>query len=96
MADRLGGELERHFRATAGAPRTTSSSPIHGPGTCSAPPSCASTLYEALEHAEVRRITFHGLRHTFGTQMAAAGARFADKTFGGRSDGVGSPLTSAG
>ena len=29
----------------------------------------------ALVRAEVREITFHELRHTFGTQMAAAGAR---------------------
>ena len=28
---------------------------------------------QALEQAEVRRITFHELRHTFGTRMAAAG-----------------------
>jgi integrase len=28
----------------------------------------------ALARAEVREITFHELRHTFGTQMAAAGA----------------------
>jgi integrase len=28
---------------------------------------------QALERASVRRITFHELRHTFGTRMAAAG-----------------------
>ena len=28
---------------------------------------------EALRHAEVHQITFHELRHTFGTRMAAAG-----------------------
>ena len=28
---------------------------------------------QALERAEVRRITFHELRHTFGTRMAANG-----------------------
>jgi integrase len=28
---------------------------------------------QALERAEVRTITFHELRHTFGTRMAAAG-----------------------
>ena len=31
-------------------------------------------FYEALERAELHRLTFHELRHTFGTQMAAAGA----------------------
>jgi hypothetical protein len=29
---------------------------------------------DALAHAGVREIIFHKLRHTFGTQMAAAGA----------------------
>jgi integrase len=29
---------------------------------------------DAIERAELHRITFHELRHTFGTQMAAAGA----------------------
>lgn len=29
---------------------------------------------DALVRAEARTITFHELRHTFGTQMAAAGA----------------------
>ncbi len=28
---------------------------------------------QATERAEVRPITFHELRHTFGTRMAAAG-----------------------
>jgi integrase len=28
---------------------------------------------QATERAEVRRITFHELRHTFGTRMAAGG-----------------------
>ena len=31
-------------------------------------------FYECLARAGVRRVTFHELRHTFGTQMAAAGA----------------------
>jgi integrase len=31
-------------------------------------------FYVALDRAGVHHITFHGLRHTFGTQMAAAGA----------------------
>ncbi len=28
---------------------------------------------QAIERADVTRITFHELRHTFGTRMAAAG-----------------------
>ncbi len=30
-------------------------------------------FYEALDRAELHRLTFHELRHTFGTRMAAAG-----------------------
>lgn len=32
-----------------------------------------SRFYAALQRAELRRIRFHDLRHTFGTTMAAAG-----------------------
>jgi len=32
-------------------------------------------FYKALDRAELHRLTFHELRHRFGTQMAAAGAR---------------------
>jgi integrase len=31
------------------------------------------TFQAALERAEVRKVRFHDLRHTFGTRMAAAG-----------------------
>jgi integrase len=40
----------------------------------------------ALTRAEVRTITFHGLRHTFGTQMAAAGAPRAIQEWMGHAD----------
>jgi integrase len=74
MADRLAGELERHFQRSRyrsdeelvfGDPQT--SRPYD-------PSKLRSRFYECLERAAVRRVTFHELRHTFGTQMAAAGA----------------------
>jgi integrase len=74
MADRLAGELERHFQRSAfrGDHDLVLCHPATGQ------PYDASALrkrfYEALERAGLRRITFHELRHTFGTQMAAAGA----------------------
>lgn len=34
---------------------------------------CASSFKKALEQAEVRRVTFHELSHTFGTRMAGYG-----------------------
>jgi integrase len=42
MADRLAGELERHFQARTGAATRTWSSPTRRPVTCSTPPSSAS------------------------------------------------------
>jgi integrase len=74
MADRVAGELERHFQRSAFQadadlvfchPRTGR-------------PYDASRLRKrfkrAVEAAGVRRVRFHDLRHTFGTQMAASGA----------------------
>ncbi len=74
IADRLGAELERHFQASRfqeddhlvfahpelGTPRDASK--------------LRKRFAEAVTTAGVRPIRFHGLRHTFGTQMAAAGA----------------------
>ena len=73
MHDRLAGELDRHYQASSyqgdddlalGHPHTGS-------------PFDASHVrvrfHRALEAADVRRVRFHDLRHTFGTQMAAAG-----------------------
>ncbi|MFL5846265.1 MAG: tyrosine-type recombinase/integrase [Solirubrobacteraceae bacterium] len=74
MGDRLAGELERHFQAT----RWRAEDDLVFAHPVTAHVLDASKLrkrwYEALERAEIPRITFHGLRHTFGTQMAAAGA----------------------
>jgi integrase len=48
-------------------------------------------FHEALERAGLRRITFHELRHTFGTQIyvhnapdATNGAAFVERAFGAR------------
>jgi site-specific recombinase XerD len=74
MADRLAGGLDRHFHASIwqADEDLVFCHPYTGR------PYDASKLRKrfdaALKRAELRRITFHGLRHTFGTQMAAAGA----------------------
>lgn len=74
MADRLAGELNRHFQASA----WQADDDLVFCHPHSGRPYDASKLRKrfdsALERAELRRITFHELRHTFGTQMAAAGA----------------------
>ncbi len=74
MADRLAGELDRHFQGSAW--QTDDDLVFCHPHT--GRPYDASKLRkrfdDAVARAEVRRITFHELRHTFGTQMAAAGA----------------------
>lgn len=74
MADRLAGELERHFQRS----RYRSDDDLVFCHPLTGRPYDASALrsrfYQCLERAGVRRVTFHELRHTFGTQMAASGA----------------------
>jgi integrase len=74
MADRLAGELERHFQRSAF--RSDHALVFCHPETGGAydASKLRKRFYEALESARLRRITFHELRHTYGTQMAAAGA----------------------
>ena len=74
MADRLAGELERHFQRAIF--RGDQDLVFCNPDTGGAYDASVlrNRFYEALERAGLRRITFHELRHTFGTQMAAAGA----------------------
>jgi integrase len=80
MADRLGGELDRHFKRSAyqGEDDLVFGHPHTGE------PYDASELrkrfYAAMKAAGMEHrcgrdggITFHSLRHTFGTRMAAAG-----------------------
>ncbi|MDQ6807184.1 MAG: tyrosine-type recombinase/integrase [Actinomycetota bacterium] len=73
LADRLGGELDRLYRASAyqadddlvfGNPHT--GRPMNGH-------TLTRTFQTALEAAGVRKVRFHDMRHTFGTRMAAAG-----------------------
>ena len=73
MADRVGGELDRHDKASSfqdeGAlvfanPATGSALDRH---------EVTRRFKVALKRAGVREVRFHDLRHTFGTRMAAAG-----------------------
>jgi integrase len=81
MADRLAGELDRHFKRSAfkGDDDPVFCHPHTGH------PYDASKMrkrfYEAMQAAGLGHrcgheggITFHSLRHTFGTRMAAGGA----------------------
>ena len=74
MADRLAAELERHFQASRwrGENDLVFAHPVTGHVLDAS--KLRKRFYDALARAELPRITFHGLRHTFGTQMAAAGA----------------------
>ncbi len=74
MADRLARELELHFQRSAY--RTEEDLVFCHPHTGNVldPSKMRKRFGEAITGAGVREITFHELRHTFGTQMAAAGA----------------------
>lgn len=73
MAGRVGSELERHFGRSAytGDDELVFAHPHTGT------PYDASKsrrrFKEALRRAGLRELTFHDLRHTYGTRMAAAG-----------------------
>lgn len=70
MADRLAAELELHFQRS----RFQSDGDLVFAHPVTGHVLDASKLrkrfYEALDRAELHRLTFHELRHTFGTQMA--------------------------
>ena len=74
IADRLAGELERHFQRSAF--RSTEDLVFCHPHTGHVydASKLRKRFGDAIKAAGVNRITFHELRHTFGTQMAAAGA----------------------
>jgi Phage integrase family len=74
MADRLARELELHSQRSAY--RTDDDLVFCHPHTGNVldPSKMRKRFREAITRAGVREITFHELRHTFGTQMAAAGA----------------------
>jgi len=74
MADRLAGELELHFQRSRfqADEDLVFAHPVTGHVLDAS--KVRKRFYEALDRAELHRLTFHELRHTFGTQMAAAGA----------------------
>jgi integrase len=74
MADRLARELELHSQRSAY--RTDDDLVFCHPHTGNVldPSKMRKRFRETITRAGVREITFHELRHTFGTQMAAAGA----------------------
>jgi hypothetical protein len=74
MADRLAGELERHFQASRRREENhlVFAHPVTGHVQNASKPS--RQFYVALERASVHHVTFRGLRHTLGTQMATLGA----------------------
>lgn len=74
MADRLAGELERHFQRSAYRSHEDLVFCHPHTGHVYDASKLRKRFEKAIERAGVNRITFHELRHTFGTQMAAAGA----------------------
>jgi integrase len=74
MADRLAGELDRHFKKSQF--KTDDDLVFCHPqlGTVLDPSKLRKRFVDAVRTAKVRPIRFHDLRHTFGTRMAAAGA----------------------
>lgn len=73
MVDRLAAELERHFQTSdfRGDGDLVFAHPQIG---TTLDASALRTRYKAArDKARVRPVRFHGLRHTFGTRMAAAG-----------------------
>jgi integrase len=73
LADRLAGELERHYRRSAY--QTDEDLVFCHPerGTVLDHSELVKRFKKALTAAAVREVRFHDLRHTFGTRMAAAG-----------------------
>jgi len=74
MADRLAGELERHFQRSywRGDQDLVFAHPATGHVLDAS--NLRKRFRSALAPAGAPDLTFHVLRHTFGTQMAAAGA----------------------
>lgn len=73
LADRVAGELERHFQRSIyqGDDDLVFCHPQTGnPYDAS---KALRRFKETLDRAGVRRVRFHDLRHTFGTHMAGAG-----------------------
>jgi integrase len=73
MVDRVAGELDRHFKWSAFQSDDDLVFPHPETGRVLDHSGLSRRYNKALREAKVTRITFHELRHTFGTQMAAAG-----------------------
>jgi integrase len=73
MADRLARELERHFKRSAYQADNDLVFCHPHTGHTLEPSTVTKRLKRALKGAGLRELTFHELRHTFGTQMAAVG-----------------------
>lgn len=73
LADRVAGDLDRHFKASD----FTQDDDLVFPHPVLGTPLDRSRLLKrfkaALRRASVREVRFHDLRHTFGTRMAGAG-----------------------
>jgi integrase len=73
MADRLARELERHFQRSAYRANNDLVFCHPHTGETLEPSTVTKRFKRALKAAGLRELTFHELRHTFGTQMAAVG-----------------------
>jgi integrase len=73
LADRLAGELERHFQTSAYQADDDLVFCHPQRGTVMDHSELVKRFKKALKAASVREVRFHDLRHTFGTRMAAAG-----------------------
>ena len=74
MADRLAAELDRHFQRSQFQDDNALVFCHPEAGNVLDPSKLRKRFATALTRAQVHQIKFHELRHTFGTQMAAAGA----------------------
>ncbi len=73
MADSVATALERHFQRSAFRAERDLVFCHPLTGAPLDPSKLRKRFKQALERARVRDVTFHELRHTFGTQLAAAG-----------------------
>jgi integrase len=73
LADRVAGELERHFQRSHFQHDDDLVFPHPHTGKPLDRSKVLKRFKQALSRARVREVRFHDLRHTFGTRMAAAG-----------------------
>jgi integrase len=73
LADRVAGELERHFKRSPFQADEDLVFCHPGTGTPLDRSRLLKRFKAAAKRASIREVRFHDLRHTFGTRMAAAG-----------------------